>query len=1029
MIEFDRFLAAIGRPEPYSWQRRFAARCASGAPPEVIAVPTGAGKTTAVDALVWALACQAGLPAGQRTVGARIVWAIDRRILVDEVHAHAQDLAARLGGAASGPLREVADRLRELAGDDIPLVATRWRGGIVTEHDLYGPLQPQVITSTVAQFASRLLFRGFGVAAAGQALAAGLAACDTTICLDEAHLVEPFRQTVESVRAQRRIEASVAASLPGLGLITITATPHHNADESSVIALDKEDWANDELVRRLTARKSATLVEPEGTTDRERVGALVEATLAYVRDGAGSVACVVNSVRRAREVHRQLRVALPKLDDAPELGLLIGPQRPADRAEFLDAHGPKLFGRGDEGKRIVCVATQTFEVGLDADVEAMVTESASATALIQRLGRLNRRGVRDGAAEATILRDEGSWLYQADEGAAWAWLEARVQDGKVDVSVAALADGAKPPRPAHRPQAPELTEVIVDALSCRGSSLGVWQDVAVEAFWRPGEERRADVSLCWRADLRPELTGAAADAYRAMLLELVPPQPEELLTLTVNGARAVLTTLDAGASKAGAAARLALAEADVEGETPAARLPESVVRKDGLPFLVLRGDELLRGTLDGSGEEVVRPAEIRPGDVIVLPARLGPQHAAEVFPQTDVAGDVRPSAGAPLPVRITPEALRVGDPDKRLTERTWRRVARVCAPIEKQLADPRDAADRSALVGRLVPKLRQLLPEHGGLARLEAVTADPAWQIAFRRLELDRSGQPAFDPGDDDLDAVHDDRESATSADELEADAGDEDLDPVVRAGGTLTDPTAVGRDFEPVWVLVPIPIRDREALRDGAGAPPTIDEHGRAVRVQLERYLARLALPEAARTALVLAAAVHDHGKADPRMQAHFRRGVDDFGAEPIAKSTFGTRNPSVDRIARRLSGLPRRWRHESRSCAVLADARASGAIAIDGCALETVDWPLSFDSVGGHHGVGFPLPPVAGDGASARRFHVDGAGVSGSASGEDDDGWAKGASLSHALDVRARYGAWGVAYLEGLLMLADRVVSRRGE
>src|SRR5829696_6796490 len=213
MIGFDEFLVAIGRPAPYAWQQRFAAQCAAGAPPAVIAVPTGSGKTTAVDALVWALACQAELPAGERTVGARIVWAIDRRILVDEVHTHAQDLATRLAEASDGPLREVADRLQALAGEETPLVATRWRGGIPTERDLYGPLQPQVITCTVGQIASRLLFRGYGVADAGQALAAGLAACDTTICLDEAHLVEPFRQLVEAVREHRSREDGAGMAL------------------------------------------------------------------------------------------------------------------------------------------------------------------------------------------------------------------------------------------------------------------------------------------------------------------------------------------------------------------------------------------------------------------------------------------------------------------------------------------------------------------------------------------------------------------------------------------------------------------------------------------------------------------------------------------------------------------------------------------------------------------------------------------------------------------------------------------------
>jgi CRISPR-associated protein GSU0053 (Cas_GSU0053) len=114
--------------------------------------------------------------------------------------------------------------------------------------------------------------------------------------------------------------------------------------------------------------------------------------------------------------------------------------------------------------------------------------------------------------------------------------------------------------------------------------------------------------------------------------------------------------------------------------------------------------------------------------------------------------------------------------------------------------------------------------------------------------------------------------------------------------------------------------------------------------------------------------------------------------------------------------------------SIAVLTDACAAGAIAIDGVSTDVLDWPLCCAAVGDHHGRGFPLPPVPGDGERARPFHVSAAGISGTASGDGFDGWLDGTLLLHGLDVRARYGPWGAAYLEGLLRLADRVVSRRG-
>ena len=70
------------------------------------------------------------------------------------------------------------------------------------------------------------------------------------------------------------------------------------------------------------------------------------------------------------------------------------------------------------------MATQTIEVGADIDLDGMVTESAALPALIQRLGRVNRRGDRDGApviiAHSAALDDR---VYGDARLRTWEWLD------------------------------------------------------------------------------------------------------------------------------------------------------------------------------------------------------------------------------------------------------------------------------------------------------------------------------------------------------------------------------------------------------------------------------------------------------------------------------------------------------------------------------------------------------------------------------------------------------------------------------
>ena len=127
--------------EPFPWQVRLAELVAAGTPPPSIAVPTGAGKTAII--AVWHWATGQGLP-----VPTRLIYVVDRRLIVDSVTAYAERLGCQV---------------------------VKMRGGVTIDSSwMMAPNRPTVIVSTVDQAGSRLLWRGFGVSPATAPIHAAL---------------------------------------------------------------------------------------------------------------------------------------------------------------------------------------------------------------------------------------------------------------------------------------------------------------------------------------------------------------------------------------------------------------------------------------------------------------------------------------------------------------------------------------------------------------------------------------------------------------------------------------------------------------------------------------------------------------------------------------------------------------------------------------------------------------------------------------------------------------------------------------
>jgi CRISPR-associated endonuclease/helicase Cas3 len=182
--EFGAFFQAIHGVEPFPWQRRLAEMvCTVGWPDAPLDVPTGAGKTAAIDVAVFHLAVEA-LRGPDRRAPVRIAFVVDRRLVVDDAYRRATQIAAALASPPNDIVRRVAGALGALAEKPSrPLLCARLRGGTPREPDwVRTPGQPTVVVSTVDQVGSRLLFRGYGVTDSMRPIHAGLLGIDTPPC-------------------------------------------------------------------------------------------------------------------------------------------------------------------------------------------------------------------------------------------------------------------------------------------------------------------------------------------------------------------------------------------------------------------------------------------------------------------------------------------------------------------------------------------------------------------------------------------------------------------------------------------------------------------------------------------------------------------------------------------------------------------------------------------------------------------------------------------------------------------------------
>lgn len=544
---FPSFFAALHDGAlPFAWQERLLDHVlAEGRWPDGVVAPTGAGKTAVLDIHVFAVAL---MSAGQGPrIPRRLALVVDRRALVDSQHELAVRLnrslrqAALTGHGVVGEVGRLLLALRTSREPNLdPLLVALLRGGALPDHRwVDDPTAAGVLCATPAMWGSRLLFRGYGTSRHARPREAGLLAYDAVVVVDEAHLA---RQLVATARRLDALEsmAPERPDAPLLQVVEATATPG-TGDLGATVGVSAADFevagpAAANLFARLTAPKPVALIAwPDwpatSSASRQTLARRMADEAVALREVHGpTIACIANTVPLALAAAGELR----RLGMAVEI--LVGRMRPHDISRLRERRPGLLSPAGDHHVDVV-IATQTIEVGVDADFSAMVTELAPGSALAQRAGRVNRLGRRAiGEVRVIVPAGEipakGAPPYEAgDLSAARAWLT-----GLADTA-AGLAPWAVvtvPPTPASLPRVvlarPEPWDAAL--LSRTSDALFAEPDLALWLDDELGADD--DVAVVVRAGLPPE----PADALP--LLRATPPRAIEAFPVALRTLRVML---------------------------------------------------------------------------------------------------------------------------------------------------------------------------------------------------------------------------------------------------------------------------------------------------------------------------------------------------------------------------------------------------------------------------------------------------------------------------------------------------------
>ncbi len=379
---------------PYGWQLQVAI----DGLPDVLLVPAGLGKTEVALAWAWRLLVD------EKSEPRHLVICLPMRSLVTQTVQRLKTYFEAL----------------EARKPEIAVAVHQLMGGAIDDEWVGQADKPWVLVGTQDQLLSRALNRGYAMSRFEWPVHFGLLNNDCRWLIDEVQLMGPGLWTTSQLDWMRRkrfpslkpcLTTWMSATV-GTSFLSTTdrvreqlATPSSEQiafDKKLQIALDSDtglEWWRH-------AKRPLAWWQPDASGSKtgggKKRGAAKSATAATVtpdaiaasvkaKHVAGTLSLVIcNTVDLARAVFAALSFVDHKV-------LLTSRFRREDRARherrLIDFDANRKAGKlpkDDPG--LICVSTQVIEAGVDISAHHLFTELAPWPSMLQRLGRLNRKG-------------------------------------------------------------------------------------------------------------------------------------------------------------------------------------------------------------------------------------------------------------------------------------------------------------------------------------------------------------------------------------------------------------------------------------------------------------------------------------------------------------------------------------------------------------------------------------------------------------------------------------------------------------